>query len=89
MKGSRSNPAKSASSSAVDTLIGRQTEILSGVLFARILHVDGRIKGGVSTETDKSSALWASESGTIEGNVTVPISSLTAPWREMFMPVNA
>ncbi len=49
MKGSRSNPAKGASSSAVDTLIGRQTEILGDVRFARVLHVDGRIKGGVST----------------------------------------
>lgn len=45
MKGFRSNPAKSASSSAVDTLIGRQTEILGGVRFAGVLHVDGRFKG--------------------------------------------
>ncbi len=49
MKSFRPNSAKSASSSAVDTLIDRQTEILGDVRFARVLHVDGRVKGGVST----------------------------------------
>lgn len=72
MKGFGSNSSKNAGSSAVDTLIGQQTEILGDIRFAGGLHVDGRVKGGVSNQADKSSALWVSESGMIEGDVTVP-----------------
>lgn len=72
MKGFGSSSSRSGGGSAVDTLIGRQTEILGDVRFDGGLHVDGRIKGDVSNRADKSSALWVSESGTIEGDVTVP-----------------
>ena len=34
---------------AMDTLIGRQTEIIGDVNFSGGLHVDGRIKGNVSS----------------------------------------
>lgn len=58
---------------AVDTLIGRQTEVLGDVRFSGGLHVDGKIKGSVTTlGTDKSATLSVSESGTIEGDVRVP-----------------
>lgn len=58
---------------AVDTLIGRQTEVLGDVRFAGGLHVDGKIKGSVTTlGADKSATLSVSESGTIEGDVRVP-----------------
>lgn len=56
----------------VDTLIGRQTEILGDVRFAGGLHLDGRIKGNVNCSVDKSASLSVSESGTIEGDVRVP-----------------
>jgi cytoskeletal protein CcmA (bactofilin family) len=56
----------------VDTLIGRQTEILGDVRFAGGLHVDGRIKGCVLCSGDKSASLSVSESGTVEGDVRVP-----------------
>lgn len=72
MKGFGSNRSKNVDSGAVDTLIGHQTEVLGDIRFTGGLHVDGRIKGGVSTQADKSSALWVSESGMIEGDVTVP-----------------
>jgi cytoskeletal protein CcmA (bactofilin family) len=60
------------SSGGVDTLIGRQTEILGDVRFAGGLHLDGKIKGSVSTTGDKSATLSVSETGAIEGDVHVP-----------------
>ena len=65
-----SSPAKTGGS--VDTLIGRQTEILGDVRFAGGLHIDGKIKGKVDSSGDKNSSLSVSESGCIEGDVRVP-----------------
>jgi cytoskeletal protein CcmA (bactofilin family) len=64
------SPAKGGGS--VDTLIGRQTEILGDVRFTGGLHVDGKIKGKVDSTGDKTSSLSVSESGCIEGDVRVP-----------------
>ena len=67
----------SKGAAAVDTLIGRQTEVLGDVRFAGGLHVDGKIKGSVTTlGTDKSAHLSVSESGAIEGDVRVPTMML-------------
>jgi cytoskeletal protein CcmA (bactofilin family) len=63
--GSGSRPA------AMDTLIGRQTEIVGDVRFSGGLHVDGRIKGNVQSSGDKSTTLSLSETGAIEGDVRV------------------
>lgn len=68
-----SNGPKSASSTGVDTLIGRQTEVLGDIVFAGGLHVDGRIRGRVVAEAGKAASLSVSESGVIEGDVRVPI----------------
>lgn len=65
---SSASPSKGA---AMDTLIGRQTEITGDVSFAGGLHVDGRIKGNVIAASDKSCSLSVSEAGVIEGNVKV------------------
>ena len=65
-----SSPAKAGGS--VDTLIGRQTEILGDVRFSGGMHVDGKIKGKVDTSGDKTSSLSVSETGAIEGDVRVP-----------------
>lgn len=57
----------------VDTLIGRQTEILGDVRFSGGLHVDGKIKGKVMAEVgNKAASLSVSENGLIEGDVRVP-----------------
>ncbi|HEY1075338.1 MAG TPA: polymer-forming cytoskeletal protein [Fontimonas sp.] len=56
----------------VDTLIGRQTEILGDIRFTGGLHVDGKIKGKVIASADKASALSVSENGMVEGDVRVP-----------------
>ncbi|MDE0855468.1 MAG: polymer-forming cytoskeletal protein [Nevskia sp.] len=71
------NNAGSSKGAAVDTLIGRQTEVLGDVRFAGGLHVDGKIKGNVTTlGADKSAHLSVSESGAIEGDVRVPTMML-------------
>ncbi len=69
--GGNTKPASKGGS--VDSLIGRQTEILGDVRFAGGLHVDGRIKGTVSVSGgDASATLSISESGAVEGDVRVP-----------------
>lgn len=57
---------------AMDSLIGRQTEILGDVRFRGGLHVDGKIKGNVFAAGHDAACVWVSESGTVEGNVDVP-----------------
>lgn len=79
MKGFMGSNSNSGSSkgTAVDTLIGRQTEVLGDVRFSGGLHVDGKIKGGVTTlGSDKAAHLSVSESGAIEGDVRVPTMML-------------
>jgi cytoskeletal protein CcmA (bactofilin family) len=72
-----SNTSSSKGVAAVDTLIGRQTEVLGDVRFSGGLHVDGKIKGNVTTlGGDKSAHLSVSESGSIEGDVRVPTMML-------------
>lgn len=67
-----SNGPKSSAATSVDTLIGRQTEILGDVRFSGGLHVDGKIKGKVLAQSDKAASLSVSESGAVEGDVRVP-----------------
>lgn len=71
----RGKPVQSGSGSgsggAVDTLVGRQTELLGDVNFKGGLHVDGVVKGKVSAGSDKEAVLSVSESGSIEGDVYV------------------
>ena len=57
----------------VDTLIGRQTEILGDVRFSGGLHVDGKIKGKIIADnSNKGASLSVSENGSVEGDVRVP-----------------
>lgn len=58
--------------SAVETLIGRQTEVLGDVRFSGGLHVDGRITGTVTSNADKGAHLSVSETGVITGDVRAP-----------------
>lgn len=63
---------KTVPANRVDTLIGKQTELLGDVRFSGGLHVDGAIKGKVMAASDKNAVLSVSESGNIEGDVRVP-----------------
>ncbi|MGQ0697246.1 MAG: bactofilin family protein [Panacagrimonas sp.] len=58
---------------AVETLVGRGTEILGDVLFSGGLHVDGSIKGKVLASSGDTATLSISETGSIEGDISVPI----------------
>ncbi len=60
------------SSTSVDTLIGRQTEVLGDVRFSGGLHVDGKIIGKVIATSDKGATLSVSEAGIVEGDVRAP-----------------
>lgn len=66
------NNPKGNASTSVDTLIGRQTEILGDVRFSGGLHVDGKIKGKVIANSDKAASLSVSDTGLVEGDVRVP-----------------
>jgi cytoskeletal protein CcmA (bactofilin family) len=63
---------KKKGAGGVDTLVGPNTEIRGDVLFAGGLHVDGRIKGKVMATTGADAALSISETGYIEGDISVP-----------------
>jgi cytoskeletal protein CcmA (bactofilin family) len=65
--------SNSSKATSVDTLIGRQTEILGDVRFSGGLHIDGRVKGTVIASGEKSATLSISEAGVIEGDVKVPV----------------
>jgi cytoskeletal protein CcmA (bactofilin family) len=57
----------------VDTLVGSNTEIRGDVLFSGGLHVDGRIKGKVLAPQGDDASLSVSETGSIEGDISVPM----------------
>ncbi len=59
--------------SKVDTLVGRNTQILGDVRFSGGLHVDGVVKGKIiAIDDDPSATLSVSEGGRVEGDVRVP-----------------
>jgi cytoskeletal protein CcmA (bactofilin family) len=70
LKSSKSSP-RPPSSGAVDTLVGRQTELHGDVRFSGGLHIDGTIKGNVTSVGSGDAVLSVSESGSIEGDVKV------------------
>ena len=63
---------KGFSSARIDSLIGQGTVINGDLVFSGGLHVDGTIKGNVVAEEGSTALLILSESGRIEGEVTVP-----------------
>ena len=72
MKLLSSNQSKQATTS-VDSLIGRQTEILGDVRFSGGLYLDGKVKGTIAANGERSATLSISETGVIEGDVRVPV----------------
>ena len=72
--GTSKQPAsRKRKATSVDTLVGSNTEIRGDILFSGGLHVDGRIKGKVLANPGEQAALSVSESGSIEGDVSVPM----------------
>jgi cytoskeletal protein CcmA (bactofilin family) len=56
----------------IDTLIGKAARVQGDLGFSGGLHLEGTITGNVRAESEASSSLSVSESGSIEGNVEVP-----------------
>lgn len=57
---------------AVDSLIGQNSQIVGDLKFSGGLHVDGTVKGNVLGDNDDHAMLTLSDRGTIEGEVKVP-----------------
>ena len=56
----------------IDTLIGQKAVFKGDLEFTGGLRVDGHIKGNVIAKDDSNSTVVVSESGEIEGNISVP-----------------
>ncbi len=62
---------KKIRSSKIETLIGQSLEVTGDVKFSGGLHLDGKIVGNVSSEDNDTSVLIISDTGRIEGDVSV------------------
>lgn len=63
---------KNISSEPVDTLVGARSQVNGDLTFDGHCHVDGTVKGSVTSDPDGRSALSIAENGTVEGGVHVP-----------------
>ena len=63
---------KKRGSAPVRSFIGSETRIHGDIEFTGGLHVDGYVKGNVEGINDKHAVLSISESGLVEGWVSVP-----------------
>lgn len=57
---------------AINTLVGNETRVHGDIQFVGGAHVDGFVKGNVKALDDSNAVLSISETGTVEGGVTVP-----------------
>lgn len=63
---------KSKTATKIDTLIGRNTEVVGDVAFGGGLHVDGLVRGNVVAMMDPKAVVSISEHGKISGELRVP-----------------
>lgn len=63
--------SKKIRSSKIETLLGQGIELSGDVKFSGGLHLDGKIIGNVSSEESEGSVLVISDTGRVEGDVTV------------------
>jgi cytoskeletal protein CcmA (bactofilin family) len=57
--------------SIIDTLVGPNSRVNGDLHFEGGCHIDGTVKGSVSSDPESNSAVSISEEGGIEGGVTV------------------
>jgi cytoskeletal protein CcmA (bactofilin family) len=57
--------------SVIDTLIGPNSRVNGDLRFEGGCHIDGTVKGSVSSDPDTNSAVSISADGGVEGGVTV------------------
>ncbi len=70
--GGKVSKSKKFKASKIATVIGHGTEIKGDLSFSGGLHLDGTIKGNLTTGQDVDATLTVSEDGAIEGDVRVP-----------------
>ena len=58
-------------STRIDTLLGKASNLNGDLEFSGGLHLDGRVNGNVRSNAEDGGALSVSESGVIEGRVEV------------------
>lgn len=63
--------SKKIRSSKIETLIGQGIEVNGDVKFSGGLHLDGNIIGNVTSEASDGSVLILSDTGRVEGDVSV------------------
>jgi len=64
--------SKKIKSSKIDTLVGQGVEVTGNIKFQGGLHLDGKIKGNVTTvDSAEGSVLVISDRGCVEGDVHV------------------
>jgi cytoskeletal protein CcmA (bactofilin family) len=73
---------KQGRNSVIDTLVGSNSKVNGDLHFTGGCHIDGRVKGSVSADTDSRSALSISEDGMVEGGVKVPYVVLNGVVRD-------
>ncbi len=59
-------------SDKIDSIVGQHSQVQGDIRFNGRLHVDGTIKGNVTSEGADNSVLTVSQRGTVEGEVRVP-----------------
>ena len=57
--------------SVIDTLVGPNSRVNGDLHFEGGCHIDGTVKGSVSSDPDSKSAVSISEEGGVEGGVSV------------------
>ncbi|MCZ6810320.1 MAG: polymer-forming cytoskeletal protein, partial [Proteobacteria bacterium] len=62
---------KQRKQSVIDTLIGPNSRINGDLHFEGGCHIDGMVKGSVSSDPESNSAVSISEEGGVEGGVSV------------------
>jgi len=56
----------------IDTLVGQKAVFKGDLEFSGGLRIDGQVKGNVIAREESNSTVVVSESGEVEGNITVP-----------------
>jgi cytoskeletal protein CcmA (bactofilin family) len=68
---------KGRKSVAIQTLIGSNTKIEGDLRFEGGCHIDGLLYGSVLADIDSDAYLSMSETGRVQGNVTVPTLAIS------------
>jgi len=65
-------PGEGKPADTIDTLVGQKAVFKGDLEFTGGLRVDGHVKGNVIAKDESNSTVVISESGEVEGNITVP-----------------